>query len=129
VRFDDLQARRRRLVERYRAGLAGVDDLRFVPRDLPANGADHLAVVVLPASVERPDVQAALTASGVATSVHFQPLHRFGWMAANAEIGPAGVAAADAVADRVLSLPLSPALTDAQVDRVVDALRATLAAR
>lgn len=126
ARFDSMQARRRALVDRYRAGLAGIGGLRFVPGARADGGADHLAVVVLPEGVARPEVQAALSASGVSTSVHFQPLHRFGWMVEHAEIGPKGVSVAESLADRVLSLPLSPAITDDQVDHVVAALTAAL---
>ena len=63
---------------------------------------------------------------GVATSVHFQPLHRFGWFQGNAEVGPSGLAGAESMADRVMSLPLSPALTDAEVDRVCEQLEEVL---
>jgi dTDP-4-amino-4,6-dideoxygalactose transaminase len=127
-RFDAAQAHRRALVQRYRDHLARVDGLRFVPGTLAPDGADHLAVVLLPEGTDRAAVQAALTTAGIATSVHFQPLHRFGWMADHAEIGPAGVANAEAVADRALSLPLSSALTTEQVDRAATALADALQA-
>ncbi len=127
ARFDSMQARRRAHVLRYREALAGVEGLRFVPGELAQDGADHLAVVVLPERVARAEVQAAMTDAGVGTSIHFQPLHRFGWMAANAEVGPSGVDNAEGLADRVLSLPLSAALSDEQVDRVSDVLIAALA--
>jgi hypothetical protein len=47
-------------------------------------------------------------------------------MAANAEVGPAGLGAAESVADRVLSLPLSPAHTEEQIDQAAAALVAAL---
>jgi dTDP-4-amino-4,6-dideoxygalactose transaminase len=121
-RFDDFQATRRRLVQRYRTSLAGVTGLRFVPGDLHEDGADHLTIVLLPEGVDRGAVQRALSDAGIGTSVHFQPLHRFGWMRDNATLGPAGVETAEAVADRALSLPLSAALTEDHVDRVCDRL-------
>jgi dTDP-4-amino-4,6-dideoxygalactose transaminase len=123
VRLDDLQARRRALVKRYRAALDAIDGMRFVPATLAENGSDHLVVVELPPGIERADVMATLASHQISTSVHFRPLHRFDWFARNAEIGPAGVANAEALADRVLSLPLSPALADDQVDRVCEVLR------
>ena len=64
--------------------------------------------------------------AGVATSVHFRPLHRFAWFAEHAAIGPGGLPVADRLADRALSLPLHPGLSDADVDRVVAALAASL---
>ncbi len=127
ARFERLQARRRDLVERYRAGLGGVPGLAFLPGSLVPESADHLVVVRLPGGVARDDVIAALAERGIATSVHFRPLHRFEWFRSHAEVGPLGVATAESLADRVLSLPLSSALSDAQVDRVCAELRSVLA--
>ena len=67
-----------------------------------------------------------LRGRGVASSVHFRPLHQLTWMAANAKIGPAGTTNADRAAPRALSLPLHPNLTPADVDRVCDELLASL---
>lgn len=126
-RFGAMQARRRRLVERYRARLADVDGLRFVPEQLDVGGADHLLAVLLPIGADRSAVIAALSEQGISTSVHFQPLHTLGWFERHGEVGPGGVPVADAMADRELSLPLHPGLSDADVGRVSDALRAALA--
>jgi dTDP-4-amino-4,6-dideoxygalactose transaminase len=121
-RFDEMQGRRRVLVNRYRDALAGVDDLTVVPAELDPYGADHLMAVLLPEGTDRDAVTEHMTSRGVATSVHFQPLHTFAWFAANAAVGPSGVATADRLAPRQLSLPLHPGLTFDQVDRVVEAL-------
>ncbi|MGZ4694783.1 MAG: DegT/DnrJ/EryC1/StrS family aminotransferase [Acidimicrobiales bacterium] len=121
-RFEDMQGRRRVLVNHYRDALAGIDGLTCVPGELDPYGADHLMAVLLPEGTDRDLVTDRMTARGVSTSVHFQPLHRFDWFAANAEIGPSGVETATHQAPRELSLPLHPGLTVAQVDRVVAAL-------
>jgi dTDP-4-amino-4,6-dideoxygalactose transaminase len=126
ARFSVSQGRRRDLITHYRSRLDGVSGLRFVPGELATEGADHLAVVVLPPDIDRRQIQAAMSAGGVSTSVHFQPLHRFGWMASNAEVGPTGISVAEAMADRVLSLPMSAALSLDDVDRVCDVLLAGL---
>jgi dTDP-4-amino-4,6-dideoxygalactose transaminase len=125
-RFGTMQARRRQLVEQYRARLADVDDLRFVPEQLDVGGADHLLAVLLPPDTDRSSVIAALSGQGISTSVHFQPLHTFGWFEAHAEVGPGGLPVADALAGRELSLPLHSGLTDAEVERVCTALRTAL---
>jgi dTDP-4-amino-4,6-dideoxygalactose transaminase len=125
-RFAGMQQRRRELILRYRQHLDGVGGLRFVPGNLVAGSADHLCVVVLPPEVPRASVIAALGQAEMGCSVHFQPLHRFGWFTANAEVGPSGVGAAEALADRVLSLPLSSALTTGDVDRVCAVVRDVL---
>jgi dTDP-4-amino-4,6-dideoxygalactose transaminase len=121
-RFGELQARRRAAVRRYRAGLAGVPGLRFVPAEVAAGGADHLAVVLLPEGTDRDRVVAAMADAGIGTSVHFQPLHRFGWLGERARLDPGGTPVADAAAGRALSLPLHPSLADDDVDRVCEEL-------
>jgi len=127
TRFDAMQSRRRAIVERYRRNLAGVAGLRFVPGEPDPGSADHLAVVLLPEGTHRPAITEALSAARISTSVHFQPLHSFGWFEKNAEIGLGGTPVADAVLDRALSLPLHPGLADSDVDRVCAALTESLA--
>jgi dTDP-4-amino-4,6-dideoxygalactose transaminase len=126
ARFDALQSRRRRLVERYRAGLATIPGLEVVPPRLERAGADHLMLVLLPPGTDRDQVRSALTEAGIATSVHFQPLHTFEWFRQHAVVGPSGLAGADAVAGEALSLPLHTNLSDADVDRVVTVLAGAL---
>ena len=124
ARFDTMQSRRRALVEHYRSQLAEVAGARCVPTELALGSADHLMVVLLPDGVDRGEVVQAMAAAGVPTSVHFQPLHGFAWIASHAEPGPAGLEVSAALAGRVLSLPLHTSLSEADVDRVVAALRA-----
>ena len=122
ARFGQLQARRRAAVRCYRELLRPVDGLRVVPTELDERSADHLLVVLLPPGVDRGHVIASLGRQGIGCSIHFRPLHTFSWFAANVPIGVAGVAVADRLADRALSLPLHAGLTDEDVDRVVTAL-------
>ncbi len=125
-RFDDMQARRRAAVHRYRENLAGVPGLAFVPRDLDEGNADHLLAVALPPEVDRREVFRALDAAGIGTSFHFRPLHSYDWFAAHAEVGPAGTPVADEMAHRLISLPLHPGLTVAEVDTVCEVFAGTL---
>lgn len=126
ARFSGMQAKRRALVQHYRLLLADVPDVRCVPRDSAAGSADHLMAVLLPEGVDRTSIVQSLAGDGVPTSVHFQPLHGFTWMAANAVIGPAGLDVASALAGRALSLPLHTSLAEADVERVVTSLQAAL---
>lgn len=117
-RFDASQARRRALMTRYRANLAGA--LPMVPGEAVEGSADHLAVVRLPDGVDRQKVLAAMSEAKIGTSVHFVPLHHMTWFKEHAEIGP--VPTAEAAAPQVLSLPLHTRLSDEDVDRVCDVL-------
>lgn len=121
-----LQAARRERVREYHHLLTDLRGLVVVPGAVDERSADHLMVVLLPPGVDRSSIVAILADQGIGTSVHFRPLHQMGWFASNAEVGPTGVAGADSVADRALSLPLHPNLTSADVVHVVSALDAAL---
>lgn len=126
ARFEEMQKARRRIVELYRMLLGDVDGIEFVPGTLHVGSADHLLVVKLPGGRDRQAVAIALDELGITTSVHFTPVHRFSYYRSDDFLGPAGVTAAEAVADRCLSLPLHTRLTDEQVLRVCEGLRAVL---
>jgi dTDP-4-amino-4,6-dideoxygalactose transaminase len=116
-RFDDMQARRRDLLRRYRQTLE-LEGIRFVPATEHPGSADHLAVVVLPEHADREVVAAALREAGIQTSIHFRPLQHLAWFAAHTEVGPGGLPVCEGLAPRVLSLPLHLGLTSSDVDRV-----------
>jgi dTDP-4-amino-4,6-dideoxygalactose transaminase len=121
-RYDAMQARRRELVLHYRERLTEESGVKVIPAEFHPGSADHLMSVLLPAEVSRQEVTQQLTAQGVSTSVHFRPLHTFGWFERHAVIGPMGTPCADALAGRALSLPLHSGLRHDQVDFVCDAL-------
>lgn len=125
-RLEDLQERRRRLVIEYRKQLSAIEGLRGVPEHLVVDSADNLFVVLLPESADRDRVQADLRDAGVPSAVHFPPLHQFEALRRCAEIGRGGLAAADSVAGRALSLPLHPGMTPNDIGRVADALNSVL---
>ena len=117
ARFCSMQALRRELLDDYRAHLEPAG-LRFVPEKPVSGSADHLAVVMLPAEVDRAVVIEGLKARGIHPSVHFRPLHHFDWFAKNAPVGPTGLTVCDELAARALSLPLHVGLSDADIKRV-----------
>jgi len=132
ARVDAMQAHRRRLWQRYDAGLAELPLTRPAPvsrhdvgEPVPTH-AHHLYTVLVDHALcgwTRDDLAAALRERGIATSVHFKAVHlhryyaeRFGYrrgMFPNAEF----------VSDRTLSLPLSAGTDEADVDRVITVLR------
>lgn len=126
-RFDEMQATRRTLVLRYRERLASVPDVLTVPRTLDPGGADHLMMVLLPAGTDREALQATMQLAGVGTSVHFRPLHTFGWFERQGlTAGPGGTPVADRHVTRALTLPLHTRMSIDDVDRVCEVLAASL---
>jgi len=128
-KVEKFYARRRQLVERYTAGLAGLP-LRWQPIDVPGGRhAHHLFMIVLDDAVRttRDALATELRARRIGTSLHFLPLHgQPFYRPAASRQAPRPVA--EQVAGRALSLPLFPDMTDADVDYVVSHLRDALAA-
>jgi dTDP-4-amino-4,6-dideoxygalactose transaminase len=126
-RFDVLQARRAELVGQYRSLLSNVDGLELVPTQVHEGSANHLMMVLLPHGCDRDDVQQAMSAAQIGTSVHFRPLHRFAWFAEHGvTAGPGGTPNADAAEHRALSLPMHTVLDPDEVERVCATLVAAL---
>ena len=120
LRFiDELNARRREIIGRYRAAALNLDPNLLTV--LPAEGPEHVAHLAVARSLRRDEVRAALAATGIPTDIHFplpdwtQPA--FARFAPEIEL-PATVAASN----EVLSLPLFPELTDDEVDLVCSAI-------
>lgn len=112
-RLDATTARRRQIAERYHAGLAA--EPRLIGRPAPCPGSSwHIYPVAVGA---RDDVAADLRAAGIATGVHYQPLHHFRCYATEAYCP-----SADAYAATTMSLPCHAGLSDADVDRVIDTM-------
>lgn len=112
--LDQWNAARRRLAERYTAGLRGVQTPRVRP---DAEHVYHLYVVRTP---QRDALRAFLAERGVGTGLHYalpthlQPAYRdLGRRAGDLPV-------TEQQAGEVLSLPLYPELTPAEVDRVIE---------
>jgi UDP-2-acetamido-2-deoxy-ribo-hexuluronate aminotransferase len=115
--LDDEIAARQRVAARYDAALAGLPTPRIAP---DATSAWAQYTVRVP---DRARVQAALSAAGIPTAVHYPlPLNRQPAVADPDAHLPHG----DRAADEVLSLPMHPYLTPEAQDRVVAALTAAL---
>jgi dTDP-4-amino-4,6-dideoxygalactose transaminase len=113
-------ARRRALAAAYRAALSGVSSLSLPDEANWAQAAHHLFVVRTP---RRDALQAALSAAGVETLIHYPiPCHL---QPAFADLGfsKGDFPLAEQLADEVLSLPFWPGMGAGEVAAVADAIR------
>ena len=118
-------ARRIRISDRYDDGLADLPFETFAPLPERDVHARHLYTILVDpdrAGVTRDDIAGRLAAAGIATSVHFPPVHLHSYYRSRFGTERGRFPHAEGIADRILSLPLSPALTDAQVDAVIRAV-------
>jgi dTDP-4-amino-4,6-dideoxygalactose transaminase len=105
------------------AELVGIEPLARDPRDTHAL---HLYVVRVDperAGATRDEFQRALADEGIATSIHFLPLHQLTWYRERFPEQPA-LPVAERAGAEVLSLPLSPAHSEDDIRDAIEALRA-----
>jgi dTDP-4-amino-4,6-dideoxygalactose transaminase len=122
--------RRRAICSQYDEAFADLPIRRFGPVPPGTVHAHHLYTVLIDrdSGTTRDEVASALAARGIASSLHFPPVHRHRYYAERFGFRRGQFPHAERIADTVLSLPLSPALTDGQVGRVIAALREVLRA-
>lgn len=107
-RLPAMQARRREVAARYGQRLQDIVEL---PAAVEGHGW-HLYVI---RTDRRDELHEHLKRHGVATSVHYEPIHRhpcYRW--------EGDLPVTDRESQRILSLPMHPRLTDQQVDHVCD---------
>ncbi|MEU4792141.1 DegT/DnrJ/EryC1/StrS family aminotransferase [Micromonospora tulbaghiae] len=123
-RLPEFLARRGVIAARYSQELAGLPGLWLPGTAADVRHAWHLyPVQVSPgrAGMDRDALAEALAAAGIATSIHFTPIHRLARYRDLAD--PAAMPHTERAADRLLSLPCYPAMTDDDVSRVIAAIR------
>jgi dTDP-4-amino-4,6-dideoxygalactose transaminase len=122
----DLHRRARmRQFAAYDDGIGDLDGIEPLTRDERDTHAYHLYVVRIDAEVAgamRDEYQHGLAGLGIATSIHFLPVHRLSWYRDRFPDQPP-LPIAELAGEQVLSLPLSPAHSDADIADVIEALR------
>jgi perosamine synthetase len=119
-RLEELRTRKRALLERYRAGLAGLDGLVPLGGDVASTFPFLCAVRV--AGGRRDGLMEHLARDGIQAWVHFPPCHL---QPAFARFGRS-LPATEALYAELVTLPLHIGLSDADVDRVIASVRAFL---
>jgi len=127
-RFDQMQAHRHRLVDHYRSRLDSIPGVSMVPPAPHIGSSDHLVVVRLPPG-RREEVVEHLDRLGIATGLHFTPLHHHSWFRDHVEVPDGGLHTCDEAAECLLTLPLHNRLVESDVDAVVDAVTSALTNR
>jgi dTDP-4-amino-4,6-dideoxygalactose transaminase len=116
---------RQRQFALYDEAIAGIDGLEPLARDPRDTHALHLYVVRVDADrfgLTRDELQRALGAERISTSIHFLPVHTLTWYRERFPEQPS-LPVAERAGDEILSLPLSPAHSDEDIADVLDALR------
>jgi dTDP-4-amino-4,6-dideoxygalactose transaminase len=122
-RLDDDNQRRAELAAVYREQLGELGGLSLLaaPPD-SARVSYSMFAVVVDEGVDRDAFRDSLARSGIQTSVHFSPVHRFELYAPSG----ADLPVSDAFAARAVSLPMFAEMEEGQQARVIEAVRAAL---
>jgi dTDP-4-amino-4,6-dideoxygalactose transaminase len=125
-RTDEMLKRRTLIAQAYYAAFQDLDVQLPVDAPQGQQHAWHLFVVRLPESgVERATFIQRMHDRGVATSVHFIPLHEHTHWKGLVSDPQTSLPNAVANSQRAVSLPLSSRLTDSQVEQVIEAVVAS----
>ncbi|WP_067561728.1 DegT/DnrJ/EryC1/StrS family aminotransferase [Halofilum ochraceum] len=116
--IDQYNAERRRVADRYDAGLADLT----VETPFRRDGARHVFHQYTVLTDHRDTIMQALKDASIASAIYYPvPLHRQPAFADAAV--PASLPIAESLAERCCSLPVYPELTDAMVDRICGVIR------
>jgi len=122
ARIDHYNQQRRRVAQRYQAGLAGLP-LHTPFEDGIGRHVYHQYTLLCE---QRTQVQQALTAAGIASAIYYPvPLHQQKVFAA--EAAGQSFPVTESAAQRCLSLPIYPELSDAAIDEICAVIRQALA--
>lgn len=117
----DGNARRRKLLARYRDGLHGAERWIMVFADAVDYSSGHLMVVVADSSETRTNAIHALREAGIQTSMHYPSILEFSGFRGRFS---QALELTHQFATRAMTLPLHPGLSVEHVDEIVHILRA-----
>lgn len=123
-RLDDTNRERRRVAQRYAAGLRDIDGVEPLASGDDVEHAWHLFVVRLQLehfAIGRDEFIERLREAGIAASVHFIPIHHHGAFA-SLGLRPGDFPVTDDAFSRIVSLPIYPDLADDEIDYVAHAI-------
>jgi dTDP-4-amino-4,6-dideoxygalactose transaminase len=124
--WESIQASRRRIWERYGAGLSGWAERRGARLPVvPAHCEQpfHMFYVLLPSLEERSALIEHLRVQGILAVFHYLPLH-LSAMGMHYGGVPGQCPVAEDAADRLLRLPFYTGLTESEQDEVIEAIEA-----
>lgn len=119
-KLEDLNRRRRKLVQQYNDSFAAANldvVLPFASVEQNKAPAYHIYPVVFASSTERDAMGELLKSEGIQTSIHYSPIHHFS--AYRTSLPKVYLPITEQFASRELTLPLYASLTNTQVDTIV----------
>lgn len=125
-RLEELNGRRRQLVDLYRRGLEGVEGLELP--GVPAYSHTHAwhLFVAKVTSMERAHFMQALSKYNIGYGIHFPAGHRLSYIQKRYKIKKGELRETERANDKLVSLPLFPDMKEDDVSYVCEAIREIL---
>ena len=117
-RLDKVNGIRHDLVQRYRENLESVEDVELTDEKSWARSSHHLFVIL---SKKRNKIMKYLNSNGIATSIHYTPVHKFSIY--NKEYADLILPVTEEVSEQVMTLPLFPDLKENEVDHICNKIK------
>lgn len=124
ARITQVRSDRLRRYQRYRDGLAGLAQVRFMKIDPPSDFIPFRFPLLCP---RMPELRDALETAGVQTRSMFYPLHRQPCL--QGVVDPVDLPICDTLHGEGLCLPIHQGMSDSDVDHTIEVIRNTLARR
>ena len=118
-RLEQNNAKRKRIADRYRNALEGIEGIGC-PFSGRINGesSHHIFPVVLSGNISRAGLQAELKERGIQTSIHYPPIHLFTYYRRLLGDTPGSLPNTEFVGEHEMTLPLYPGMIDGEVDYI-----------
>jgi perosamine synthetase len=129
LKADELHRQRTKLAALYSSLLEDVEELVLPRQSENRVHSWHLYVIRLKLDrlkIDRAQFITEMRERGIATSVHWMPLHLHPYYRETFGYKPEDLPVADALYHEIVSLPLYPGLNDADVSFVCDSIKAIL---
>jgi perosamine synthetase len=125
-RANELWEQRCRVAEKYSDAFASVEEIELPIEHPDRRHSWHLYSIRLRLdrlTIDRAAFMEELKSRGVASSVHWMPLHMHPYYVATYGFEPGDFPVAAALWPRLVSLPIFPGMTEVEIDYVVEVIR------
>jgi perosamine synthetase len=117
-RLDKVNQIRYELVQRYRENLEPVKDIELLETKNWGKSSNHLFVIL---SKKRDKIMKYLNSNGIATSIHYTPVHKFSLY--KKDYANLKLPVTERVSEEVLTLPLFPDLKEEEVEFICNKIK------
>lgn len=125
-KLDRNNAKRKKIVKKYRELLSGVDGIKIPFLNHRGKSSYHLFPIILNEGISRPDFMTELRQMGIQTSIHYPALHLFTYHRNLLNSYEGMLPITEDVCQREVTLPLYPLMEDKDVELIVDSISKVL---